>query len=136
MVITWYCTLNVCSFRPYWDSMILQISRQIRQTIIIYSSFGTWRKERGYRVTFLKINFDPLGPPTVTAGRDHCFCICRPSVRIFVPTFQNPAKQNKAKTMFATGETVGLAQWIINDTCLVKVIIEWYLMKNFNPPLV
>ena len=36
-----------------------------------------------------------------------------PSVRPSVPTFQNIAKQNKyqAKTMFATGETVGLAEW-------------------------
>ena len=33
-------------------------------------------------------------------------------------TYQNLAKQNKfkAKTMFATGETVGLAEWIIDDT--------------------
>ena len=50
----------------------------------------------------------------------HCFCTCRPSVR---PTFQNLAKQNKVKTMFATGETVGLAEWIINDNCLVFVCI-------------
>ena len=27
-------------------------------------------------------------------------------------------KTNKAKTMLATGETVGLAEWIIDDTCL------------------
>ena len=25
--------------------------------------------------------------------------------------------------MFATGETVGLAEWIIDDTCLVKNVI-------------
>ena len=38
-----------------------------------------------------------------------------------VPSFQNLAKQNKfqVKTMFTTGETVGLAEWIIDDTCLV-----------------
>ena len=36
-----------------------------------------------------------------------------------VPTFEILAKQNKVKTMFATGETVGLAEWIIDDTCLV-----------------
>ena len=58
---------------------------------------------------------DPLGRPTVY--RDHCFCTCHPSV----PTFQNLAKQNKAKTMFAIGETVGLAEWIIDDTCLVCI---------------
>ena len=25
--------------------------------------------------------------------------------------------------MFATGETVGLAKWIIDDTCLVVVVV-------------
>ena len=40
-------------------------------------------------------------------------------VHTSVPTFQNLAKQNKVKTMFTTGETVGLAEWIIDDTCLV-----------------
>ena len=28
--------------------------------------------------------------------------------------------------MFATGETVGLAEWIIDDTCLVDVIFIRY----------
>ena len=46
------------------------------------------------------------------------------NVRTSVPTFQNLAKQNKAKTMFATGETVGLAKWIVDDTCLVSVDFE------------
>ena len=46
------------------------------------------------------------------------------SVRPSVPTFQNLAKQNKARTMFATGETVGLAEWIIDDTCLVYSIFN------------
>ena len=64
-------------------------------------------------------NFDPLDPLTVTGDRDHCFCTHHPSVCPSIPTFQNLAKQNKAKTMFATGETVGLAEWIIDDTCLV-----------------
>ena len=40
-------------------------------------------------------------------------------VRPSVPTFQNLVKQNKAKTMVATGETVGLAEWFIDDTCPV-----------------
>ena len=61
------------------------------------------------------ITIDPLGWPTVTASRDNCFCTCR----LPVPTFQNLAKQDKAKTMFATGETVDLAEWIIDDTRLV-----------------
>ena len=62
---------------------------------------------------------DTLGRPTVMAGRDHCFCTCHPSIH---PTFQNLAKQNKVKTTFATGEIVGLAEWIIDDdTCLVHL---------------
>ena len=54
---------------------------------------------------------DPRGRPTFTAGSDHCFCTCRPSVRPHL------SKQNKiqVKTMFANGETVGLAEWIIDD---------------------
>ena len=66
---------------------------------------------------------DPRGRPTVTAGSDHCFCTCRPFVSPSVRPYVRPhfSKQNKfqAKTMFATGETVGLAEWIIDDTCLV-----------------
>ena len=40
---------------------------------------------------------------------------------LFSQFFQNIAKQNKfqANTMFTTGETMGLAEWIIDDTCLV-----------------
>ena len=55
--------------------------------------------------------FDPRDRPTVTADSDHCFCTCRPFVQ----------KQNKFQTeaMIANGETVGLAEWIIDDTCLV-----------------
>ena len=46
------------------------------------------------------------------------FAKCYPSVctpvRTPVPTFQNLVKQNKfqVKTMFTTGETVGLAEWL------------------------
>ena len=66
-------------------------------------------------VNVISISIDPLGRPTATAGRDHCFCTCRPFVRPSVrPHF---SKQNKAITMF--GETVDLAEWIIDDTCLV-----------------
>ena len=79
------------------------------------------------------VNFiDPRGRPTVTVGSDHCFCTRRPSVR---PHF---SKQNKfqVKTMFATGETVGLAEWIIDDTFLVYFYIfptiEENIMKNLK----
>ena len=53
---------------------------------------------------------DPRGRPTVTAGSDQCFCTCRTSI----PTF--PSNKFQAKAMFATGETVALAEWIIDYT--------------------
>ena len=45
-------------------------------------------------------------------------------VRPYV-SFQNLAKQNKfhGKTMFTTGETVDLAEWIIDDSCLISFVI-------------
>ena len=57
------------------------------------------------------IHIDPLGRPS--HGSDHCFRTS--SVR------PSPLSQNKfqVKTMFATYETVGLAEWIIDDTCQV-----------------
>ena len=62
----------------------------------------------------LILSADPQSLPVVIIVFTH---VVRPSV----PTFQNLAKQNKfqAKTMFTTGKTVGLAEWIINDICLV-----------------
>ena len=54
--------------------------------------------------------------------------VVRTSDRPYVdPTFQNQAKQNKyqVKTMFTTGEIVGVAEWIIDDTCLVLFITEY-----------
>ena len=49
-----------------------------------------------------------------------------------VPTFQNLAKQNKvqARIVIATGGTVGLAEWIIDDTHVLyehKLNIHCYL---------
>ena len=47
-------------------------------------------------------------------------------VRPYVLTFKHLEKQNKfhMKTMFATGKTVDLAEWIIDDTCLVLHIAK------------
>ena len=58
---------------------------------------------------------DPLGRYSHGRVGTIFFRTCRPSV----PTFQNLAKQYDVKTMFAIGETVGLAEWIIDDTFLV-----------------
>ena len=47
---------------------------------------------------------------------------------VFVPTFQNKLQ---AKTMLATGETVGLAEWIIDDICLVLIGSMVCFNRNF-----
>ena len=56
----------------------------------------------------LKLSFDPLGHPLITACKDHCFHTSFPT-----------SKTKQQKTMFTTGETEGLAEWIIDDTCHV-----------------
>ena len=66
---------------------------------------------------------DPLGQPTIPAGSDQYFCICCPSVRSH---FSNLEK----KLMVATGETVGLAEWIIDDTCLVFSRSDKHLISS------
>ena len=85
---------------------------------------------------FSKYCIDPRGRPIVTAGRDHCFCTCRPHIRPSYRTSVRPhfSKQNKlqAKTMFATGQTVGLAEWIIDDTCLVNKLSRFNNLVNLK----
>ena len=69
--------------------------------------------------------FDPLGQPTVTIG----IIVFAHVVRPFVPTIQN-------LTMFATGETLGLAEWIIDDTCLVKkLFFRFYVLSVIILPI-
>ena len=67
-------------------------------------------------------HIDPRGRPLIKADSDHCFgslfwhkSSVRPS-----PLFKFKQNKFQAETMFATGETMGLAEWIIDDTCLVK----------------
>ena len=62
---------------------------------------------------------DPQSRP----GSDHYFRTWCPSV----PTFQNFTKQNKFQVniVIAIGETEGLAEWIIDDTCPVLFIFGY-----------
>ena len=57
-----------------------------------------------------------------TAGSDHCFRTCCPCVRPSISTIQNLAKQNifQARTLCTPADIVGLAEWIIDDTWLVR----------------
>ena len=73
---------------------------------------------------------DPLGRPTVMASKDHCFRTCCPYVRPS-PLFKS-RKTKQQKTMFATGVTMGLAEWIIDDTCLVFSFIWKFKQVLFD----
>ena len=68
----------------------------------------------------ISLPFDPRGRPTVTAGSDNCFCTF---VRPFVRPHDSKQIKFQAKTMFAAGETVGLAEWIIDDTFLLLSVL-------------
>ena len=86
------------------------------------------RESEGNVYVGCSLSFEPLGRPTVTAGSNQCFAhvVC-PYVH---PHFQNLAKQNKfSKTMFTTGETVGMAEWIID----VPFLFHLLLLALINP---
>ena len=55
------------------------------------------------------------------ADSDHYFQTCCPYPS--VPTFQNLAKDNnfQVKIVITTGKTVGLAEWIVDDTCIINI---------------
>ena len=69
--------------------------------------------------------------------RTCCLSAARSSVRPSVPTFQNLAKQNnlQAIIVIATGGNVGLAEWIIDGTHVLHVLLVITLQKSFfNQP--
>ena len=76
--------------------------------------------------------FDPRGRPTITADSDQYFRTCCPSVRPSVPTFQNLTKQNnfQARIVIAAGGTVGLAEWIIDDS--IRPIFFFILLSVYR----
>ena len=66
--------------------------------------------------------FDPLGRPTVT--RPVGIIVFAHVLRSYLRNVpKNLVKQYKVKTMFPTGETAGLVEWIIDDTCLVFTML-------------
>ena len=96
-------------FRLYFHSKVLYVPvraflrKKVSKMTTIFFSVIRW--------TF----FDPRGLPTVTVGSDHYFLhlvYVRPSL------FSILAKQNKfqARIVIASGEPVGLAKGIIDDT--------------------
>ena len=65
----------------------------------------------------MSLLIDPLGRPKVTAGSDHYFRTCCLYVR---PHFE-------ARTVIATGGTVGMAEWIIDGTNVVAYISYFFI---------
>ena len=61
-------------------------------------------------------------PTTVPAGSDHYFHTECPPVHTYVPKLQN-------KATITAGRDSGLAEWIIDDSCLVFHYIPYF--KNF-----
>ena len=72
----------------------------------------------------VKFLIDPLGQPKVTVRRDHCFRPCCPSIRL-------SRKTKQQKTILANGLTMGLAEWFIDDTCLVLNWIYLHTLHTF-----
>ena len=70
-------------------------------------------------ILYTLLIFDPLGRPTITADSYHYFHTCCPSVSPQLS--KNGAKQNnfKVRIVIATRGILGLAEGIIEDTCLV-----------------
>ena len=84
-------------------------------------------------------NIDPRGRPTVTASIDHCFRTCAFESLSVRPHFSQNKTNFQVKTMFATGETVSLAEWIIDDPNLVNffflIFFLNFLGANITAPL-
>ena len=58
--------------------------------------------------------------------------------RVFRPSALFKSRKTKQqKTMFATGVTMGLAEWIIDDTCLVNICFNIiFSQANCSQPTV
>ena len=73
--------------------------------------------------------FDPPGQPKVTAGSGHCFRTC------CISSLFKSRKSKQQNTMFASGMTMGLAEWIIDDTYLVSTILIDIVMILWGHPI-
>ena len=68
----------------------------------------------------MTLSIDPFGRPTVMAVSDDYFHTCRPSVRPSVPTKQNIFLSENSDRYW---RDLGLAEGIIDDTCLLYIYI-------------
>ena len=83
-----------------------------------YRHFHTWVIILKQLIISQVRAIDSFGQLKVTTGRDHCFRTClsvSPS-----PLFKS-RKTKQQKTTFTTGVTMGLAEWIIDDSCLACI---------------
>ena len=101
-----------------WLSLV-KICGEMRK----FPKFIREERERCQKTTRRNL-FDPLAPHHSPGLWWSLFSHMFPYTCVSVLTFQNLAKQNKfqAKTMFTTGKTVGLAEWIIDNTCLFPFV--------------
>ena len=103
------------SIRKFLKGKVLQV------LLFMHSAFLESRETSQLLIFFLwplsgmHNNIDPLGQPRVMDGSDHCFSTCCPY------SLFSSSKTKQQKTMVAT---VGLAEWIIDDTCLVTNLCD------------
>ena len=82
-----------------------------------------WMRKRTTKKLFSSVHLiHSANPQPRSVGIIVFAHIVRPSVRFH---FSKSSKTKQQKTMSATGESVGLAQWIIDDTCLVFPVSSW-----------
>ena len=109
---------------------IIQVNGEVTQSQ--FSNFFSPLTPPLYSIYSFKSNMflihsaGPQSRPVVIIVFAH---VVRPSV--CPSTLFKSSKTKQQKIMVATGETVGLAEWIINDTCLVFTILQTDFSKYF-----
>ena len=97
-----------------------------RESVIKFQTPDDDMEEREVREMPLK-DIDPLGPPTVTTGEDHYL--------VFTRLFVRPDFQKQAKTNHHYRSDGGLAEWIIDDSCLDFADCTIPIVKQFHASL-
>ena len=90
-------------YNYYWAKNILYVFEKIGESLFFLHSLPSWWW--WWYNPFLIHSANPQSWPVV--------------ITIFAHISLRPYKLSQNKTKIATGGTVGLAEWIIDDTCLV-----------------
>ena len=105
---SWYTFLYDTSIK-YLSNFVIFFRYFATENLIHVTSIGKIKKYSGKVARVENKLIHSADPQSRLVGIIVFAHVVRPSV----PTFQNLAKQNKAKTIFATGETMGMAEWIM-----------------------